>query len=102
MACNMPIAATDVGDVRKVIGTTLGCQVCEPTAHDVAEALAPMLRARERTQGRHAIAHLDATAVAQQVIGVYDQVLAKQRRSFVSRSSTPSTAPSNSVNPLNK
>src|SRR6195256_1007471 len=39
MACNLPIVATDVGDVRQVIGKTRECHICNPSVTDFAARL---------------------------------------------------------------
>jgi glycosyltransferase involved in cell wall biosynthesis len=75
MACNLPIVATDVGDVRKVIGSTDGCTICEPSAQDFAEALCEVLRRGGRTNGRSQVGHLDSPTVARQIINVYEELL---------------------------
>ena len=71
MACNVPVIATDVGDVSQVIGHTEACAVCPANADALATALAQALRHTDPTTGRADIAHLERSIVAQQVIGVY-------------------------------
>jgi len=90
MACNLPIVATDVGDVRAVIGETDGCYVCAPSAAELAEKARGILRAGARTDGRQAVQHLDAPAVAGRVIGVYEDTI---RRARVRRWSRRHAAP---------
>jgi glycosyltransferase involved in cell wall biosynthesis len=75
MACNLPIVATDVGDVREIIGATKGCYVCEADVREFVERLADILRHRERTQGREQVRHLAGPLVAQRLIKVYEGVL---------------------------
>src|SRR4030088_407030 len=77
MACNLPIVATDVGDVGEVIGNTNGCYVCKAEMEEFVQRLAVILRRRERTQGRAQVQHLARPVVAQRIIGVYEQVLEK-------------------------
>jgi teichuronic acid biosynthesis glycosyltransferase TuaC len=79
MACNVPVVATDVGDVSQVIGHTKGCKVCPPDPDALAEALKEALLLSEPTTGRSDIAHLDRSVVAQRVIAVYERVIAKSR-----------------------
>jgi glycosyltransferase involved in cell wall biosynthesis len=79
MACNLPIVATDVGDVREVIGRTAGCYACSPSVAELAGRLQDVLSRRERTQGREAIHHLAGPQVARQVIQVYEDTLRRQR-----------------------
>jgi teichuronic acid biosynthesis glycosyltransferase TuaC len=78
MACNLPIVATDVGDVREVIGQTEGCHVCEPEVEAFARMLAHELGRRLRTNGRDHIRHLDRRVEAERVIAVYRGIVDKR------------------------
>lgn len=80
MACNVPVVATDVGDVRQVIAHTDGCAICPPDPVAFAHALEQAILRKEPTTGREDIAHLDRTLVAQQVIAVYEHAIQKKRR----------------------
>jgi teichuronic acid biosynthesis glycosyltransferase TuaC len=74
MACNIPVVATDVGDVRAVIGRTPGCHVCPRDPEALAAALEQALRYPAPTTGRTDIAHLNRSVVARQVMAVYADV----------------------------
>jgi teichuronic acid biosynthesis glycosyltransferase TuaC len=78
MACNLPVVATDVGDVRELISYTPGCYVCSPTVESFSEALNNILRSPERTRGWEHIQHFAGPRVARRLIGVYEDTL--QRR----------------------
>lgn len=85
MACNVPIAATNVGDVAAVINHTEGCSIC---AHDPKELAVGLQRALEHTEpttGRQDTQHLASTAIAQQVIELYQQILHKKRHKTARR-----------------
>jgi len=75
MACNLPIVATDVGDVRQVIGNCQGCYVCGPSTEEFSARGHQILVNRDRTTGRDHVRHLDSLTVAKQVIGVYEHVI---------------------------
>jgi len=75
MACNLPIVATDVGDIGEVIGNTKGCHVCNPEVEDFVKRLSEILSHRQRTQGREQVQHLAGPSIAQKIISVYEQVL---------------------------
>src|SRR5205085_10774535 len=77
MACNVPVVATNVGDVAEVIGSTKGCSVCDSNPEALAAGLEQALLLRGPTTGRRDIQHLDSVTVAQQVIAVYTQVIQK-------------------------
>lgn len=78
MACNLPIVATDVGDVRERIGGTDGCQICEATVSAFAASLRQVLRCRSRTRGRERVLPLASEATAKKVICVYEQTLSNR------------------------
>lgn len=78
MACNVPVVATDVGDVSQIIGHTDGCKVCPADPVALAEALKEALLLPKPTTGRADIAHLERSLVARQIIAVYEQVLSKK------------------------
>jgi len=75
MACNLPIVATDVGDVREVIGATSGCHVCQGNVPAFVAAIGQELRSARRTDGRDSIGHLDGTVIAGQIVRLYERVL---------------------------
>jgi teichuronic acid biosynthesis glycosyltransferase TuaC len=77
MACNLPIVATDVGDVTQVIGDTEGCFVAEPDPCVFADRLGTILRSPMRTSGRDRVRHLDSPVVAARLRDVYENVLAR-------------------------
>jgi len=80
MACNLPIVATDVGDIRQVIGNTKGCYVCNPSVSEFAARITEILSPPRRTEGREAIRHLDSSAVSGRIIEVYEHVLRNRRK----------------------
>src|SRR5215472_3303098 len=75
MACNLPIVATDVGDVRQVIGKTRDCYICPPDTRKFASLMRQILSRCPRTEGREQVRHLNAESVSGKVIEVYEQVL---------------------------
>jgi teichuronic acid biosynthesis glycosyltransferase TuaC len=79
MACNVPVVATDVGDVAQVIGRTPGCAVCPPDADALAAGLENALRRTEPTSGRAHIAHLEKSVVLARVLELYQQALARHQ-----------------------
>jgi glycosyltransferase involved in cell wall biosynthesis len=75
MACNVPIVSTQVGDVKKVIGNTLGCKVVSLNqAEIIANALSEILSSTtKRTNGREKIQHLSDELIAKRLIKFYEK-----------------------------
>jgi teichuronic acid biosynthesis glycosyltransferase TuaC len=80
MACNLPIVATDVGDVRERMEGVPGCLVRERRIGPFADALDDLLRAGARSEGRARVAELDSPIVAGRIMAAYEQTLAMARR----------------------
>lgn len=78
MACNVPVVATNVGDVADVISHTAGCSICAHDPEKLADGLQRALEHKEPTTGRQDTQHLASTAIAQQVIELYKQILYKK------------------------
>ena len=82
MACNCPIVATDVGDVKWVIGKTDGCYIASFDAEDYAVKLNEALKFADtygRTHGEQRIKQLglDSQSVATRIVEIYKRVLTK-------------------------
>ena len=75
LACNLPVVASDVGDVAQVIGQVEGCALCDGTAEDAARKLSQVLGRGRLTSGRDAVAHLSVDASVRGVSEVYQRVL---------------------------
>lgn len=76
LACNIPIVSTDVGDVRKRIGSIDGCFVCENDEPEtIAIALKQSLDRGKRINGRETVHDLDENILTQRVIAVYKKAL---------------------------
>lgn len=80
MACNLPIVATNVGDIHELITGTPGCYVCEPSVEDFVGRLRQILRTCDRTRGRDDVQHFDGPIVAQRIIDLYQSVLSRDRQ----------------------
>jgi teichuronic acid biosynthesis glycosyltransferase TuaC len=95
MACNLPIVATDVGDVRQVIGDCEGCYVCEPSAAEFAARVTQVLSRGMRTHGREHIRHLDSSTVSRRLVEIYEHVLRTRAQSLKGRMHSDSLVSAN-------
>jgi glycosyltransferase involved in cell wall biosynthesis len=75
MACNLPIVATEVGDVKEIISDTRKCHICPPDAAQFARKLAEVVSSPERTNGREHVQHLAGPIVAHRLIRIYEETL---------------------------
>lgn len=81
LACNLPLVATDVGDVRDMVGDTQQCYICPPTADAFADKLRLILETRQRSNGREKVQHLSAPLVAERIIRVYERTIGNHGKS---------------------
>ncbi len=80
LACGCPIVSVDVGDVRERTKGVEGCFVTDSRhPQDLAELLQKALLFEGKTHGREKVIadKLDNESVAQQLIGIYNNVLKK-------------------------
>ena len=80
MACNLPIVATDVGDIREVIEGTRACHIVDFTVESVAGALRSVLASCPRTDGRGRVSRFTCAIVGQQLIDLYRNILVSKDR----------------------
>lgn len=81
MACDLPVVATDVGDVREILGGVTGTGICTQEVSDIAHKLREILTIprNERFERRAAMAKYDQALTGERIIGVYNTVLSKSR-----------------------
>ncbi|MFO7526785.1 MAG: glycosyltransferase, partial [Ignavibacteriaceae bacterium] len=78
MACNCPIVATDVGDIKRVISETDGCYLTSFEPEDVTEKIKLALVFNGRTNGREKIKHFDNILIAEKIIEIYRTVIGEK------------------------
>ena len=79
MACNCPIIATDVADIKHLLGDLEGHYICSFDPKDVADKVEKALAFNSRTKGRERIIELGLTndLVAKKFVEIYEDVLRK-------------------------
>ena len=80
MACNVPVVATNVGDVADVIGQTEGCSICAHDPEELADGLQRALEHTGPTTGRQDTQHLASAVIAQKVIELYERIIHKRSK----------------------
>jgi glycosyltransferase involved in cell wall biosynthesis len=76
LACNLPVVAVDVGDVREWLDGIDGCIVtADDRTETIATALQQLLQRPRRVAGRETVLHLDICQTTQSIIDVYHQAL---------------------------
>jgi hypothetical protein len=72
LACNLPVVATDVGDVRHHVGDLTLSRVCQTDA-ELVDALVTVLDAAADPAGRDAVRHLSLEQMGQDMLDVYER-----------------------------
>ena len=83
MACNTPVIATDVGDVRDILGNTEGCHITPFDKVQLAKCISDAIEFNGKTKGREAIAHLEINFVAKKIIALYNSLIGPQKGALV-------------------
>jgi glycosyltransferase involved in cell wall biosynthesis len=78
MACSLPVVAAPVGDCAERLRACAPSAVVARTPEAFTDAVASVLAARTRSNGRECVAELALPAVATRVIAVYERSLARQ------------------------
>ena len=78
MSCNIPVIATNVGDVKELISNVSGCFISSFDSRDLAHKMVLALKFAEetgRTEGRKQIIklNLNSEAVAKAIIEIYEK-----------------------------
>jgi glycosyltransferase involved in cell wall biosynthesis len=73
MACNLPVVATDVGDVRLLLQGVKNCFITGFDAGEISGCIMKITQSGERSDGREKIKKmgLDAVSVARQLLAIY-------------------------------
>ena len=79
MACNCPIVATDVADIKHLLGDVDGHYICKFDAQDVANQITKAFNFGKRTNGQQRVIDLGLTndLVAKKLVVIYRNILGK-------------------------
>jgi glycosyltransferase involved in cell wall biosynthesis len=82
MASDLPVIAVPVGDVTDLLAGVEQCAVVPRDVEAIADALADVLQAGARSDGRAALVRLglDAATVARRVLSVYEEVVSRSMK----------------------
>jgi glycosyltransferase involved in cell wall biosynthesis len=69
--CNLPVIATDVGDVKERLAGVEPSWLCPPEPERLAAALVECAAAGGRSSGREHVADLDETHIADRILALY-------------------------------
>jgi teichuronic acid biosynthesis glycosyltransferase TuaC len=81
LACNLPVVATEVGDVGELLSGVAGTRICPLDAGTIARNLREVLdwSRNNEFEGRAAMARYDQALTVEKIVGVYADVLSKFR-----------------------
>jgi teichuronic acid biosynthesis glycosyltransferase TuaC len=87
LACNLPVVATDVGDVRDLFSGVEGARICTQDVGVIVSSLREVLDRSRRGafEGRAAMARYDQALTVEKIVGVYTKVLSNFRGRAVGR-----------------
>jgi teichuronic acid biosynthesis glycosyltransferase TuaC len=79
LACNIPVVATDVGDVQEILTGIAGTRICRQEVGDIACKLLEVLDLSRsgKFEGRLAMTRYDQAVTVEKIIGVYMDVLSR-------------------------
>jgi teichuronic acid biosynthesis glycosyltransferase TuaC len=75
LMCNLPVVSTAAGDVSELLAGIHPSAVCPAEPAALAEALAPILADRPRSNGREKADVLSSEAIAKRLAALYDSLL---------------------------
>lgn len=75
LMCNLPVIATDVGDIRELLASVDPSYIVEPTIEAVGSALVACTQAPRRSNGRMQASWLSDEAISARVLAIYDELM---------------------------
>ncbi len=84
IACDLPVVATDVGDIREIIGSIPGCYLVDRTASAFAKAIDLAAGSNRPFNGRSHIEHLRMEHIAKRLVAFYERLVSGKGAGAVS------------------
>jgi teichuronic acid biosynthesis glycosyltransferase TuaC len=81
LACNLPVVATDVGDVQEIMRGVTGTWVCTQEVREIARNLREVfaISSRGGFERRAAMARYNQTCIVEKLVSVYNDALCRFR-----------------------
>ena len=81
LACNLPVVATNVGDVQEIMRGVAGTRICTQEVSAIARNLRETLAISRsgKFEGRAAMVRYDQARTVEEIVGVYTDVLCRFR-----------------------
>jgi glycosyltransferase involved in cell wall biosynthesis len=81
LACNLPVVATDVGDVQEIMRGVTGTRICRQGVSEIARNLRETLEISRsgKFEARAAMVRYDQARTVEKIVGVYTDVLCRFR-----------------------
>jgi glycosyltransferase involved in cell wall biosynthesis len=74
LMCNLPVVATDVGDIREMLAGVSPSVVCGHDPPELTAALVGVLRANRRSNGRSHSTDLNQSSTVRRLLGIYNDL----------------------------
>ena len=81
LACNLPVVATNVGDIGEIMSGIAGTRICTQEISEIARSLREVLGVSRRGgfDGRTAMTRYDETRTVEGIVGLYREVVRRFR-----------------------
>lgn len=81
LACNLPVVATDVGDIREIMSAIEGTRICTQDVSEIARSLREVLDISHRggCDRRTAMSRYDQTRTVEKIVDLYGDVVRRFR-----------------------
>jgi glycosyltransferase involved in cell wall biosynthesis len=83
LACNVPFVSTDVSDLDDIAREDGACKICPPDARALAKGICDALAWPNPPDVRKHVTKMSLDAVSDRLIGIYESLLSRRRRSMI-------------------